>query len=79
MICLVKGPQGNRLIRAKSNAAAINHCVDGLFESRAVSSEELVDLLDEGMVVETASAGVEDRIVSDDSAATVVSGDDDNG
>lgn len=74
MICLVNGPQGKRLIRAKSNAAAINHCVREQFESHSVSADELVDLLSSGMVVEDAE-GAEDRAVEDRAPAAPVMAD----
>lgn len=55
MICMVSGPNGKRLVRAKSNKAAIDYVVGQDFSSRSVSAEEVVDLMADGMHVEDAA------------------------
>jgi len=55
MICLVNGPEGQRLIKAKSNQAAIDFVVAERFTSKAVNSDELYELTTKsGLKVEEA-------------------------
>lgn len=54
MLCLVTSPQGQRLVRSKSNKAAIDFVVAGTVTSKAVNADEVVDLISSGMKVEDA-------------------------
>lgn len=65
MICLVTGPNDSqRLVRGKSNKAAIDFVVGESFKSKAVSAEELVDLLAQGLKVEDIPDEEDDKVVT---------------
>lgn len=59
MITLIKTPTEHRLIRSKTKNQAIDFVVRGSIEARSVSADELVDLMQSGMVVEDADMAEE--------------------
>lgn len=67
MICFVTSPSGNRLVRAKSNKAAVDFVVAETVKSRSVGADELVDLM-KVMTVEEATSE-DDTIVESDAEA----------
>lgn len=65
MICLVTGPNNEkRLIRGKSNKAAIDFVTKDSYTSKAVGAEEVVDLMAQGLKVEDIPDDAEDKVVS---------------
>jgi len=46
---------GKIMVDASSQAVAVNHKVKGLIKTRALTAKEVVDLMREGVQVETAS------------------------
>ena len=55
-IYLINTPTGNRLVKAKSAAAAINFAVKKDVTAAALKASELVDHLAAGLTVEDATA-----------------------
>ncbi len=67
MICLVNGPNGEqRLVRAKSNKAAIDFVVGESYKSKAQNADEVVDLMAQGLKVEEVPDDDEDKVVAAD-------------
>lgn len=55
-IVLVTGPEGQRIVNAKSQTAAINHVVGSLYTTKTLNASELYEYIQKGVAVEDADA-----------------------
>lgn len=69
-VYLVKTPSGDRLVEAGSKTVAINHAVKSEIECRSVTASELIQLMNQGMVVEQAGKKTETGVAENTNPET---------